>query len=152
MSNKTFFDYQQGFGFPSDQNVWLGLEAITAMTNDFPTKLRLEIFRCYPPTGYDNMTECTYPSFTVLGAEEGYAVQIPEYCSGTETDTYSMFTRGTDGWVDWCIGSSCLTATGPAFSTDNVCSETANDVGFWYNMAPKAQCGSANLNGVSYCL
>ena len=38
MLNKTYVDYQEGFGSASSQNQWLGLDLISEMTSSIQTR------------------------------------------------------------------------------------------------------------------
>ncbi|RCN51441.1 hypothetical protein ANCCAN_02392 [Ancylostoma caninum] len=142
MANRTYQNYIEGFGTPSEQQVWLGLDLIKGMTNYENTSLRLNLYRC-PHNGLtERHTYCTYKNFLVRGAVDDYAVVIPEVCQGTEEDFY-------DGWARWN-----LDATGPSFIafdndySDTNCSATFRNTGWWYDT--RYRCGAANLNGIRY--
>ncbi|CAB3397693.1 unnamed protein product [Caenorhabditis bovis] len=152
--NKTYSDYLIGFGDPSTQNVWLGLEMIHQMTTIQPHTLRLNLFRCANNGLPSKTTDCTYGSFTVLDSNTQYSVSIPAACTGSEADDHYY----QDGWARWD-----LSGIGPKFSTfdteDSIkmtnkdavyytCSKANFNTGWWY--LENQLCGAANLNGVRY--
>ena len=145
-AGKTYDEYTRGFGVASNQQIWLGLENLHLMTTQMPTSLRVVIERCKVNNVADSTRECTYPSFTVLAADKGYPVQIPELCgSGNET-TFDGF----DGWVRWPRAD-----VGPIFttidkdSTQYNCSAEYKGTGWWFYASKQGSlCGAANLNGL----
>ncbi|KHN74084.1 Zonadhesin [Toxocara canis] len=142
MANKTLKNYVAGFGNPSTMDVWIGLDLLNGMTNEVNTSLRLNLHRCKRNNKPELKSYCTYPYFKVLESKKGYAVVIPEECSGSENIYF-------DGWARWD-----LSGIGPvflAYDNDNSiahCSATYMYTGWWYDTSQR--CGSANLNGVRY--
>jgi len=135
--NKTWVEYEQGFGSVSQNNYWLGLGFLFGETNEFPTSLRLEFAWC----NKDNTT-WTYPEFLVDCPTELYRVHIKREGFGSDRE----------GWIlaNWENGD------GPVFSTtdrssanlgDNTCSEVKANTGWWFDTL---MCGFANLNGIRY--
>jgi len=135
--NKTWVEYEQGFGNVSESNYWLGLGFLYGETNEFPTSLRLEFTWC----NKDNST-WTYPEFLVDCPAKLYRVHITREGFGTDRE----------GWIlaNWENG------VGPEFSTtdrssanlgDNTCSEVKANTGWWFDTL---MCGFANLNGIRY--
>jgi len=135
--NKTWVEYEQGFGNVSEKNHWLGLGFLFGETNEFPTSLRLEFTWC----NKDDST-WTYPEFLVECPTELYRVHI----------TREGFGSDREGWIlaNWENG------VGPVFSTtdrssanlgDNTCSDVKANTGWWFDTL---MCGFANLNGIRY--
>uniref|UniRef100_A0A915AE27 Uncharacterized protein n=2 Tax=Parascaris univalens TaxID=6257 RepID=A0A915AE27_PARUN len=148
MSNKTFKEYVTGFGDPSVKDVWLGLDIIHQMTKEMNTSLRVNLHYCTNqgiPTetgALDDIysTYCTYAIFKVLSRSEGYAVDIPFSCRGTDVIE-------EDGWVRWTNDDRPKFT---AFDSANAsCSELYRNTGWWYDKRD-ASCGAANLNGNRY--
>ncbi|CAD6185210.1 unnamed protein product [Caenorhabditis auriculariae] len=144
--NKSYQQYVNGFGDPSTQKLWLGLDLIHGMTILEPHTLRLTLHRCANNGFPAKTTDCTYGSFKVLGPETQYSVVIPKACTGSE----SVANYYQDGWARWT-----LSGIGPKFSAydqenskDFLCSKTFQNTGFWFDTT--IRCGSANLNGVRF--
>ena len=144
-ADKTFKQYEDGFGDPSGRIAWLGLTKLHLMTNQTSTSLRVIIERCPSHSSPDEITECTYPQFSVYSSEYQYAVYIPNYCQGgNDTSRY-------DGWIRWDISE-----LGPkfvAFDNDDTrlhCSNEYKNTGWWFYDDPGAECGGANLNGLRF--
>uniref|UniRef100_A0A915AFR0 Uncharacterized protein n=1 Tax=Parascaris univalens TaxID=6257 RepID=A0A915AFR0_PARUN len=139
MSNKTYQQYVDGFGDARRQDLWLGLEVIHQMSVQVDTSLRVDLYHCPSKWKPGKSTYCTYPSFTVLSANEAYAVKIPYGCDGSEY-IYE------DGWLRWDE------EIGPKFtaydSADSECAIYFRNTGWWYDN--ERLCGAANLNGNRY--
>uniref|UniRef100_A0A7E4ZWP7 IgGFc-binding protein n=1 Tax=Panagrellus redivivus TaxID=6233 RepID=A0A7E4ZWP7_PANRE len=141
-SERSFSEFEDGFGDPYAQAVWLGLERIHLLTNQTETSLRLTLERCPKGTAPQLITTCTYAQFSVYDADTQYSVYLPNYCQGNETYPYQ------DGWVDWPIDE-----LGPAFQTydatkdcnSTTCAEEYHNSGWWFG---RSRCGFVNLNGV----
>ncbi|KAE9553691.1 hypothetical protein FO519_003084 [Halicephalobus sp. NKZ332] len=145
-SEKTFKQYENGFGNPSDKSVWLGLTQLHLMTNQTSTSLRVIIERCPAGSLPDETTECIYPVFSVYSSDYQYAVYIPNYCQGGN-ETNARY----DGWVRW--DKSKLGPKFFAFDNDSTkfnCSQEYKKTGWWFNDDDGVLCGAANLNGVRF--
>lgn len=153
-TNKSYSDYVNGFGDPSTQRVWLGLELAHGLTNLHDHSLRLVLSRCANNGLPAKTTDCTYPLFRILDNSTQYAVVIPKICAGSEAGPNYY----EDGWARWD-----LTKVGPRFSAFDSpvasarwqqqsiyksCSEANFNTGWWYG--DSQLCGAANLNGVRY--
>jgi hypothetical protein len=138
-SNKTFVEYVAGFGNPSNQNIWLGLDNIHAISQT-PTSLRIVVESCHPDAMPSE--DCTYDHFSITDSTEQYSIFLNSTCQGSSQE----------GWVTWDT-----TQLGPKFSTfdnddSNGCS---NDwffgTGWWFHYVSRPfACGIANLNGLRF--
>uniref|UniRef100_A0AC34R1V3 Fibrinogen C-terminal domain-containing protein n=2 Tax=Panagrolaimus sp. JU765 TaxID=591449 RepID=A0AC34R1V3_9BILA len=142
----TFQEYEDGFGDPASKASWLGLNRLHLMTNQTATSLRVIIESCPFGSIPDQITECTYPVFSVYSADYQYAVDIPQLCTNGN-DSNPRY----DGWVRWPTDQ-----LGPkfvAYNNDDTkfnCSNEYKSTGWWFYADDGSLCGAANLNGVRF--
>ena len=141
---KTFAEYVAGFGDPSIQRVWLGLDNLHAMTESSPTSLRVIVESC--PEVNVPVEDCTYDYFSVTDSTQQYSVFLNSTCQSIAPTNNSR-----DGWITWDRAQM-----GPKFVTFDMgdsdsCSDTYYNTGWWFDGSKRGmKCGIANLNGLHF--
>ena len=120
--NRSWFDYENGFGSPYDKNYWLGLNDIHMLTSHGEKmNLHLEFYQ----VGTDKKYSVSYEDFSVGSNETSYMLRLGTRLYGNIDDwsnlhdnrTFSTFDKATNlcpqlysagWWYEDCY-SFCLT-------------------------------------------